>query len=153
MVKQPTTAEITRKMKSDVTRLRKDGQPRRKPGPTADAAKMKDDRVVLRAHADLAQFVTTGASERGITKSQFVEKLLVGFNNLDPRQPRLNMNGRRSETSMGPIERMEKQPMEFEAQWKRFVELSGLLTGFTPPREWFEDFGRFADGPDPEDVE
>jgi hypothetical protein len=120
--------------------VNKDGSRRKKPGPTAQPDMAKTERLALRVHPDLIDILTARSRERGISRSQYVEKLLIGWANYDPRNPRLDLNGRavvpapdaRAKSSLGYLKR-----------WQTFARMSQLLLGASPPREWIE--------PDPDD--
>ena len=116
------------------------GAARKKPGPVPNPDRLKSERIVLRVHPDLLNVITAGAGERGVTRSQYVEKLLIGWANMDPRRRRLDLSGKVSESAMHPHDTLEQKPLEFNDRWKKFCEVSVLLTGFEPPKQWFEDF-------------
>jgi hypothetical protein len=94
----------------------------------------------LRVHPDLLDVLTKRSEERGITRSQYVEKLLIGWANIDPRNRRLELVGKVSPTAPSPWEIRRAKPLEFADRWQNFCKASLLLLGSEPPREWFEEW-------------
>lgn len=123
------------KPRSDVVRSH---LPRKKPGPTPDPASARSDRLVLRTHPNLMAILTARAEERGISRSQYIEKILIGWCNLDPRNRRLDLNGKLIEGATRPKELREKSPLAYAERWQRFASASDLVLGSSPPREWFD---------------
>lgn len=117
--------------------LNKDGSPRQKPGPVAKPDDAKTDRLVMRVHPDLMEILTERARECGINRSQYVEKLLIGWARLDPRNPRLDMIGKIDPAAPTPNE-LRRSALSFAERWQRFCTASMLLLGAEPLREWFE---------------
>lgn len=124
--------------------INKDGTPRRKPGKPAHPADVKTDRLVLRVHPDLLAILTNRSKERGITRSQYVEKLLIGWSNLDPRNPRLDLIGKVSPTAPVPAALRDTQGREYARRWEKFCDASVLLFGSEPPKEWYEEDDYYA---------
>lgn len=126
--------------------------PRKKPGPVADPASARSDRLVLRTHPDLMSILTARAEERGISRSQYIEKILIGWCNLDPRNRRLDLNGKLVEGAPRPKELREKSPLAYAERWQRFASASDLILGSSPPREWFDVDEEFYDSLSSEDL-
>lgn len=123
-----------------------DGTPRKKPGRVARPTDTKVDRLVLRVHPDLMRILTDRARERGITRSQYVEKLLIGWANLDPRNQRLDMIGKINPAAPLPNDVRLRSPLSFADRWVKFGSASRLLLGAEPPKEWLEEsIGSHAD--------
>ncbi len=119
--------------------LNKDGTPRAKPGKKPRPADVRTDRLVLRVHQDLMEILTERARERGITRSAYVEQLLIGWVRLDPRNRKVDLIGKYDPAASTPAEMRQRSLVKFVERWRRFAEASLLLLGFEPPREWFED--------------
>ena len=128
--------------------VNKDGTPRKKPGKVAVPEDVKSDRLVLRVHPDLLAVLTERSRERGINRSQYVEKLLIGWANLDPRNPRLDLIGKAVKDAPRPDEVL-RSPLLYAARWQKFVTASSLILGFSPPAQWFEEDPRFDPNYDP----
>lgn len=140
--------------------VNKDGTPRQRPGKKPKPDDVKTDRLVLRVHPDLMSILTERARERGVNRSQYVEKLLIGWARLDPRNPRVDMIGKFDPTAPVPAEVRLRSPLAFADRWQKFASASQLLLGAEPPKEWFEDteYDRSVDpnpnivAPDDEDM-
>jgi hypothetical protein len=132
MVKETTT----RRPRPPVN---KDGSLRRKPGKQAAPGDIRTERLVLRVHHDLMEVLSERARERGITRSAYVEQLLVGWVRLDPRNRKVDLIGKYDPGAPTPADLRQRSRVGFVERWRRFAEASLLLLGFEPPREWFEN--------------
>jgi len=94
--------------------------------------------------------LTIRAREKGLTRSAYVEQLLVGWVRLDPRNRRVDMIGKYVEGAADPEDVKKRSPLSFAERWAKFSSASQLLLGAPPPPDWFEspDTG-LLDHPDP----
>jgi hypothetical protein len=140
MVKEATT----RKQRPPVN---KDGSMRRKPGKKPSPGDVRTDRLVLRTHPDLMDVLTIRAREKGLTRSAYVEQLLVGWVRLDPRNRRIDMIGKYVQDAPDPEDVKKRSPLSFAERWQKFSSASQLLLGAPPPSDWFDD-GGYGVGPE-----
>lgn len=118
-----------------------DGTPRKSPGPQPKAAsELRGERLVLRVHPDFQDLLTMLARERGISRSAYIERVLLGWVSADPRNPRLDAIGKKIPGVPSPHELLKSNPVRFGQRWKNFSDVSSLLLGETPPQTWLEDF-------------
>jgi hypothetical protein len=120
---------------------------RRKPGP----AKRGDDenrstRITLRAHDDLMRLLTLRADEAGVSRSHYIERLLIRWLTADPRNPKLDAMGRIS-PGPTPYDLRAKDPLKTADRWQRFSTAHELLFGMAPPRDWFEESDSYWPAP------
>ena len=115
------------------------GRRRRSPRKTVEAGDTRTERLVLRVHPDLIEVLTVRARERGITRSAYVEQLLIGWVRLDPRNRRLDMIGKIIPGAQDPEELKRRSAFSFAERWSKFATVSRLLLGAPPPSEWVDD--------------
>jgi len=122
-----------------VTGLPKTRKLRRKPGPAArDDADNRSERITLRAHDDLLKLLSLRADESGVSRSHYIERLLIRWLTADPRNPALDAMGRIKPGVM-PYDLRTKDPLKTAGQWQKFSTAHELLFGMAPPRDWFEE--------------
>src|ERR1700676_156159 len=112
---------------------------RRSPRKAADAGDTRTERLVLRVHPDLVEVLTERAREKGLTRSAYVEQLLIGWVRLDPRNRRLDMIGKYVADAPDPMDPKRMSTFSFQERWRKFNIASRLLLGATPPSDWFPD--------------
>jgi hypothetical protein len=115
------------------------GTGRRNPRNPAESGDTRTKRLVLRTHPDLMEVLTVRSRERGLTRSAYVEQLLIGWVRLDPRNRRLDMIGKYVPGGVDPEDVKRKSPLAFAERWRRFTTASQLLLGAPPPSDWFDD--------------
>lgn len=120
----------------------------------------KSGRLLMRVHPDLLPLIDVHAKERAMTRSQFVEQMLVGFLRLDPRAPRINAFGQlepRPEGTPPPVQvrpgsfprpATPPNPNLFLRRWDDFRRASEMVTGHVPSDSLIEDY--VATGPEVE---
>src|SRR4051812_36950792 len=67
--------------------------PPRPRGRAAKPGETKDARVILRVHPDLSALIDVRSKEAVMTRSAYVEKLLIAFMRADPRNRRVDNAG------------------------------------------------------------
>src|ERR1700688_139101 len=67
---------------------------KRKRGPDPRPEEVRTERLTLRVHPDLMEILTARARERGVSRSQYIEKLLIGWTNADPRNVKVDSIGK-----------------------------------------------------------
>ncbi len=115
------------------------GTGRRSPRKTVDAGDTRGERLVLRVHSDLMEVLTERARERGITRSAYVEQLLIGWVRLDPRNRRLDMIGKYVPDAPDPRDPKRMSTFGYHERWRKFSLASRLLLGAPPPSDWLPD--------------
>lgn len=120
---------------------------RPKPGPEARPDLVRSGRVALRCHPDLERILELRSREAGVSKSKYVEKLLVGWLGADPRNPRIDSIGKFVPGAQDPYDQRTAEPLKIAEKWQRFAQAHDLLLGHQPPRQWFEEADRFWPAP------
>ena len=137
MVNQPKTT------RGPMPPVNRDGSPRAKPGKVARPDDNKTDRLIMRLHPDVTALLDFRAEEKGLTRSKYVEQLLVGFLGSDPRNPRMNAIGKIDRAAAPPLAQREASPHRFAERWQRFVSGHSGIFGAPPPLDWSDDGDRF----------
>lgn len=134
--------------------LRADGTPRKKPGKKVPRSDLRADRLVLRVHPDLQSVLTLRARETGVSRSTYCERVILGWANADPRNPKLDSIGKFDPKAPAPADALKANNLRFAERWHRFVQLSESLLGVPPKKEWFEQPPEeFWPEPDEEEAE
>ena len=133
MVKEPKSR------RGKMPSINADGRPRAKPGKPARPGEVRSDRLIMRIHPDLLQVLSIRAREKGLTRSQYIEQILVGWARLDPRNPRVDMIGKFDPAAPSPEELRSRSSFRFADLWTKFGTVSRLLLGAPPPAEWVDD--------------
>jgi len=117
----------------------KAGRPKRKPGPKVEPDGQKTERLTFRVHPDLLQLLDARAAEAGINRSQYVEKILIGWLRADPRNPKIDLrSGKIDRDAMSPQERRLKFAMSYASQQAKFNAAYEILLGTGAPARFFE---------------
>jgi hypothetical protein len=132
-------------------------------GPPPKGDKTRSARLLIRVHPDLLPLVDVHAAERGITRSQLVEQVLVGFLRLDPRAPRISAIGQLEPLPEGtpppiptrpgafPRPAVPPNPHLFLRRWDDFRKASELVTGYVPLDTLVEDYVSMGPTDEPDD--
>lgn len=123
--------------------VNKNGSPRAKPGKPARPDDNKTDRLIMRLHPDVTAMLDFRAEEKGLTRSKYVEQLLVGFLGSDPRNPKMNAIGKVDRTAPSPLAQREASPHRYAERWQRFTSGYSGIFGAPPPVDWSDDGDRF----------
>ncbi|MCX7318832.1 MAG: ribbon-helix-helix protein, CopG family [Hyphomicrobiales bacterium] len=94
----------------------------------------------MRMHPDLLDQLSLLARERGMSRSAYIERVLLGWLNSDPRNPRLDGIGRKVEGVPTPHELLQTNGVRFGERWSKFSELSMALLGEKAQDQWLYDF-------------
>jgi hypothetical protein len=121
--------------------------PKRRPGKPPRPGEVRTEKLVMRVHPDLMAVLTERAREKGETRSAYVEKLLVGWVRLDPRNRRVDMIGKYVEDAPDPRDPKRMSSFGYHERWRKFNNASRLLLGAPPPSDWLPD----EEGGDPAD--
>lgn len=100
---------------------------------------IRSERLALRAHRDLMRLLSLRASEEGITRSAMIERMLISYLALDPRNPRLDPMGRIVEEDQLPWEARKADVLRAAERWQKFSTVHEVLFGHPAPKRWFED--------------
>jgi hypothetical protein len=119
--------------------------PRRGPEPRPDLA--RSGRVALRCHPDIERILELRAREEGVSKSKYVERLLVGWLGADPRNPRMDQNGRFVPGAETPFDLRTKDPVRTAERFHRFSQAHDLLFGNPAPRRYLDEPESFWPAP------
>jgi hypothetical protein len=115
-------------------------KPRRKPGPAPkDDDEIRATRITIRAHQDLEKLLTLRADEAGVSRSHYIERLLIRWLTADPRNPGLDAMGRIKTGGTTPFDMRHKDPLKMAERWQRFAAAHEVLFSMRPPQDLFED--------------
>lgn len=121
---------------------------RNKPGPSARSdEENRSARITLRAHDDLMRLLTLRADEAGVSRSHYIERLLIRWLVADPRNPALDAMGRIKPATATPYDLRSKDPLKTASRWQQFSTAHELLFGMQPPRDWFEEADSYWPAP------
>lgn len=112
------------------------GAPRAKRQAKPDDA--RSGRLILRAHPDLLQILTVRARVAGISRSRYVERLLIAWLNADPRNPRLDAVGKIL-GGFGQARFEALSELGKAERWARYNSAHSAIFGHTLPESDFED--------------
>ena len=112
---------------------------RTKPGPEARPDLARSGRVALRCHPDIERILEVRSREEGVSKSKYVEKLLIGWLGADPRNPRMDQNGRFVPGVETPYDLRSKDPLRTAAKFQQFSQAHDLLFGHPAPRRYLDE--------------
>ena len=101
--------------------------------------------MIMRMHPDLSLLIDIRCQEAAMNRSQYVERLLVGFMQADPRNTRVDGNGRFIDGLVSPHDFKSLDPKAFAARWDRYVEAHTILFGAPPPAHWLDYFSEVTD--------
>jgi hypothetical protein len=112
-----------------------------------DPGARRSYRYVMRMHPDLADGLNKLADESGLSRSLFVERILISFVNQDPRMA-LDHIGRRVRHDIPPTPVPPGSLASFGRQWQRWSALRHDVLGEesydTSPV--FDEYGRDKEG-------
>lgn len=104
---------------------------------TAAGDSIRSDRLMMRMHEDLVKLLDARSKESGESRSRYIEKLLIAFLKLDPRNPRMDPWGRIDAEAPPPLQKPD--PIKYGERWHKWVDMNERLLGFRVPNEWLED--------------
>lgn len=136
-------------------KISKGGLPRAVPRPrgrSSTPGKTKDARVIMRVHPDLSALIDIRAQENGLNRSAYVERILVAWMQIDPRNQRIDESGIFVPGLVSPYEFKALDPRKFNQRWLKFAEVYEAMFGSPPPATWLDSFVEVVDGgPDEDD--
>jgi hypothetical protein len=116
--------------------MAKKAAPRRAGRQPQDPRTIRSERLVLRVHPDLMATLDQLARESSISRSQLVERTLISFCNIDPRN-NLDMTGRRTKPGTNQPDLLAT-PGDFKRRWKGFAALRAAA--LAQPEDDFPDY-------------
>jgi hypothetical protein len=123
-------------------------KPRKKPGPPKrDEADMRSNRLTLRVHDDLMHLLTMRSREAGLTRSAYIERLMLAWLRADPRNPKMDPMGKVVEHAPTPLQNLRKDSMNVAERWTKYSSAHELLFGQTAPRHLLDDQDTYWPGP------
>jgi hypothetical protein len=103
----------------------------RRPGPPED---VRSERMVVRMHPDLVESLTERAKVYGVSRSQYVERILIGYLNMQEGQKQIDLTGRYVK-STATAKALRQSP---DDAWSAFGRRNLKLLGMQAERaaEW-----------------
>lgn len=99
---------------------------------------VRSARLILRAHPDLMKILTVRARAAGVSRSRYVERLLIAWLMADPRNPRIDAVGK----ILGGFGQARYEAMSTlgkAERWARYSAAHAALFGVPLPEAEFED--------------
>ncbi|MCG2643766.1 MULTISPECIES: hypothetical protein [Bradyrhizobium] len=122
---------------------------RAKPGPPKRTnEENRSERITLRAHDDLMRILTLRADESGFSRSHYIERILIAYLRLDPRNPNFDAMGRFKKSGTMPFDLFHNDKARVGERWAKFSTVHENLFGMAPPRDWLDDESGFWPGTD-----
>lgn len=110
-----------------------------KPGPKVAEDEVRSERLTMRMHPDLMHILDERAKERNVSRSAYIEQLLIGWVQADPRNPKVDGRGKLVENAPSPIEQMNNNSFAYAAKWAKFNTAYAILLGTDAPKKWVEE--------------
>ena len=110
-----------------------------KPGPKVAEDEIKTERLTMRMHTDLMHILNKRSRERNISRSAYIEQLLIGWVQADPRNPKIDSRGKLVDGAPSPIEQMNKNSFAYAEKWAKFNAAYAILLGTDAPKKWVEE--------------
>lgn len=110
-----------------------------KPGPKVATAEVRTERLAMRVHPDLLEILDRRSKESNVSRSAYVEQLLVAWIRADPRNPKVDIRGKRVDGATIPAEQIQRDAFGFAGKWKTFSDIHKALLGAEPPQKWVTD--------------
>ena len=114
-------------------------KPRVKPGPSVADDEVRSERLTMRVHPDLMHILDKRAAEQAMSRSAYIERILVGWVQADPRNPKVDSRGKLVENAPTPLEQMNKNSIAFGKKWADFNTAYAILIGTDAPKKWVEE--------------
>jgi hypothetical protein len=110
-----------------------------KPGPKVAEDEIKTERLTMRMHTDLMHILNKRAKERNVSRSAYIEQLLIGWVQADPRNPKIDSRGKLVENAPTPLEMMNTKSFQYAEKWAKFNQAYAILIGTDAPKRWVEE--------------
>lgn len=98
----------------------------------------RSGRLILRAHPGLMQILTVRARVAGISRSRYIERLLIAWLNADPRNPRMDAVGKIL-GGFGQARFEALSELGKAERWTRYNAAHAAIFGHSLPDADFED--------------
>ncbi|PZA13865.1 hypothetical protein DNX69_00010 [Rhodopseudomonas palustris] len=125
-------------MVKDSKPVQKKSQAPPRPGRQARPDDVRSARLILRAHPDLMKILTVRARAAGVSRSRYVERLLVAWLNADPRNPRMDAVGKIL-GGFGQARYAAMSTLSKAERWTRYSAAHAAIFGVPLPEAEFED--------------
>jgi hypothetical protein len=71
-----------------------------------------------------------------MSRSAYVEDVILGWVNADPRNPRVDSIGKFDPKAKSPADAQRENNFRFAERWARFAQVSEMLLGLPPKTAW-----------------
>ena len=109
-----------------------------KPGPKVLDEDVRSERLTMRVHRDLMYILDQRAKEANMSRSAYIERILVGWVQADPRNPKVDSRGKLVENAPSPNELRLKKSFAYAEKWTKFNAAYAILIGTNAPTAWVE---------------
>jgi hypothetical protein len=100
---------------------------------------IRSERLTMRVHPHLMHILDMRAAERNLSRSAYIESILIAWTAADPRNPKIDSGGKLVDGAPTPIEQMNKNSLAFGAKWAKFNQAYAILFGQSAPSQWVEE--------------
>ncbi|WP_284424124.1 hypothetical protein [Bradyrhizobium sp. SSBR45G] len=106
-------------------------------------------------HPHLVYILDARAKEANLSRSAYLERVIIGWVQADPRNPRIDSRGMFIPGAQSPRRYQETQASAFGAKFKTFSDAHEVILGTPAPQRWIEEPDRYmpAEYEPPEDEE
>jgi len=111
---------------------------RMKPGPKIDEEDVRSERLTMRVHPDLMHILDVRSRERNMSRSAYIEQIMVGWIQADPRNPKIDSRGKIVDGAPTPLELMNNKSFAYAEKWAKFNTAYQILIGTNAPQAWVE---------------
>jgi len=103
---------------------------------TGESGDVRAERLTMRVHPDLMRILDMRAKERNLSRSAYIESILIGWCRADPRNPKLDPRGKFVEGAPSPLEQMNSNSFAWGQRFMRFSQAYHILMGTEAPQAW-----------------
>ena len=111
----------------------------KKPGPQVSDDEVRSERLTMRMHPDLMHILDKRSKERAVSRSAYIEQLLIGWVQADPRNPKIDSRGKLVDGAPTPLELMNTKSFQYAEKWAKFNAAYAILLGTDAPKKWVEE--------------
>jgi hypothetical protein len=104
---------------------------------------VRSARMIMRQHPDLVEVLDLRAREMRMSRSKYIETVMMLYLATDPRNPKISNVGKIDRSLPSPLAQRDADPHRFAERWQRFVAAHIALFGNAPPSDWRDESEAF----------
>ncbi|WP_063994844.1 hypothetical protein [Bradyrhizobium sp.] len=109
---------------------------KKKAAKSDDGDETRSERIAMRMHPDLVRILDKRADEKNLSRSAYIESILIGWVRADPRNPRVDPRGKLVEGVPSPKEYLVQNALGYANRWQSFNQAYRVLFGTAAPDDW-----------------